>query len=367
MKYMIKKFIARFSTNIDGPLLWLILPIIILGLIILISASQFNTQLIVNQITNITIGLVVLFLIANMNPRRVLFYSPYLYILTILLLLAVYFFGSQSHGAKRWIDIWFISFQPSEVAKITLPLFIAWIYNYYQTNITLKTHLYSFFVLVIPCILIFKQPDLGTSVMIFLSGFIIIFLSGLSLKTILASASALIISFPFFWATLHTYQQNRILNLIDPTNDSLGAGYQAIQSIIAIGSGGFFGKGWSNGTQASLDFLPEVNTDFIFAVFAEEFGFFGILILFSFYGFILFRSFTLTTRMQNTFSKLVTASLIVSLFSGFIVNIAMVSGVIPIVGVPLPFMSYGGTSMVVSMATIGIIMSLYSQKSLIAN
>jgi rod shape determining protein RodA len=212
-----------------------------------------------------------------------------------------------------------------------------------------------------------KQPDLGTAILVLISGWVIIILAGLSLKIMLFGGFGFLLSLPYLWSMLHLYQQNRILSLIDPTRDPLGTGYQSIQSMIAIGSGGFLGKGWSYGGQTQLNFLPETSTDFIFSVYGEEFGFLGVIGIFIIYFFIIYRCFDMAKKMQNTFSRLITASLVITLFVSTFVNIAMVSGIIPIVGAPLPFISYGGTSMVVSLAMIGIIMSLHSHKSLIAN
>ena len=244
---------------------------------------------------------------------------------------------------------------------------IAWLYQQYQNKITLWLHFTAIILISIPVYLVLLQPDLGTSIMIALSGFLIIFLAGISWRLILSSMFVAILSSPLIWINLHAYQKNRIINMLDPFVDPLGAGYHTIQSMIAIGSGGGFGKGWGEGSQTNLNFLPEANTDFIFAVYSEEFGFFGVVIIFALFLLLIFRIFILANNMQSTFSKLLTVSLGVSIFSAIFVNIAMISGLVPIVGLPLPFMSYGGTSMVVSLASIGIIMSLNNHKTLIAN
>jgi rod shape determining protein RodA len=244
---------------------------------------------------------------------------------------------------------------------------IAWIYQQYQNKISLGLHFIAIFLICIPAYLVILQPDLGTSIMIALSGFLIIFLAGISWRLIISSIIITILSSPLIWINLHTYQKNRIINMLDPFVDPLGTGYHTIQSMIAIGSGGVFGKGWGEGSQTNLDFLPEANTDFIFAVYSEEFGFFGVTIIFVLFLLLIFRIFILANNMQSTFSKLLTVSLGVSIFSAIFVNIAMISGLAPIVGLPLPFMSYGGTSMVVSLASVGIIMSLNNHKTLIAN
>jgi len=356
-----------FFKNIDKILMLLVVFLLLIGLITLASASQQNINLIGNQILNILIGMALLISLSHIDPKRLLFYAPYLYIVSLILLLLVAFFGFQSHGAKRWINLLFFNLQPSEIIKITIPLMLAWLYHRFQNDISYKAHMMAFFILAIPCVMILKQPDLGTAILVLISGSIIIILAGLSLKIMLFGGFGFLLSLPYLWSMLHLYQQNRILSLIDPTRDPLGTGYQSIQSMIAIGSGGFLGKGWSYGGQTQLNFLPETSTDFIFSVYGEEFGFLGVFGIFIIYFFIIYRCFDMAKKMQNTFSRLITASLVITLFVSTFVNIAMVSGIIPIVGAPLPFISYGGTSMVVSLAMIGIIMSLHSHKSLIAN
>ena len=360
------KYLKIFE-NIDRFLITLILFLLIIGLITLSSASQQNNSLLVGQLINISLGIIFLVFLSNINPKQFIFYAPHIYIFSLILLISVSFFGFESHGAKRWLNLFIFNLQPSEVIKITIPLILAWLYHRFQNTINYKTHVMAFFILAIPCSIIFKQPDLGTSILIFLSGLIVIFLAGLSLKFILASIFSFLVFMPFLWSTLHLYQQNRILSLLDPGRDPFGTGYHSIQSMIAIGSGGLLGKGWSYGSQTQLNFLPEKTTDFIFSVYGEEFGFVGVVGILIIYFVILYRCIYLAIKMQDTFSRLITAALAFTLFSSSIVNIAMVSGLLPIVGAPLPFISYGGTSMVVSLSMIGIIMSLNSNKSLIAN
>ena len=364
---MLKHRLYNFLSNIDRILMALIMLLILVGLITLASATHQTTSLIGNQIINIIVGIMLLIFLSNINPKLFLFLAPHLYILSLILLISVVIFGFESHGAKRWINILFFNLQPSEIIKITIPIMVAWLYHRYQNNINYLTHSVALVILIIPCLIILKQPDLGTAIIIFFSGLIVIFLAGLSIKFILISILSILLASPFLWSTLHLYQQNRIISLIDPSHDPLGTGYHSIQSMIAIGSGGFLGKGWSYGGQTQLNFLPETSTDFIFSVFGEEFGFIGIIGIFILYFLILYRCFDMAQKMQNTFSRLTAAALVFTLFSSTFVNIAMVSGVLPIVGAPLPFISYGGTSMVVSLTMIGIIMSLHSNKSLIAN
>ncbi len=361
------KILNEFIKRIDGPLFSISFLLIILGLITLAGSNLETSKIIVNQMLNISVGLIIFTLVIFTNPRILFGYAPILFFLTIFLLVLVHFFGIESNGAKRWLAFGGLNLQPSELIKITLPLMIAWLYQNFQNKISLKVHLIAIFLILVPVYLVLLQPDLGTSIMIALSGFLIIFLAGISWRHILSSLVITILSSPIIWMNLHVYQKNRILNMLDPFADPLGTGYHTIQSMIAIGSGGGFGKGWGQGSQTNLNFLPEANTDFIFAVYAEEFGFFGVILIFALFLFLIYRIFNLANDMQDTFSKLLTVSLGASIFAAIFVNIAMISGLVPVVGLPLPFMSYGGTSMVVSLISIGIIMNLNNHKTLIAN
>ena len=361
------KILNEFIKRIDGPLFSISFLLIILGLITLAGSNLETSKIIVNQMFNISVGLIIFTLVIFTNPRILFGYAPILFFLTIFLLVLVHFFGIESNGAKRWLAFGGLNLQPSELIKITLPLMIAWLYQNFQNKISLKVHLIAIFLILVPVYLVLLQPDLGTSIMIALSGFLIIFLAGVSWRLILSSLVITILSSPIIWMNLHIYQKNRILNMLDPFADPLGTGYHTIQSMIAIGSGGGFGKGWGQGSQTNLNFLPEANTDFIFAVYAEEFGFFGVILIFALFLFLIYRIFNLANDMQDTFSKLLTVSLGASIFAAIFVNIAMISGLVPVVGLPLPFMSYGGTSMVVSLISIGIIMNLNNHKTLIAN
>ena len=361
------KILNEFIKRIDGPLFSISFLLIILGLITLAGSNLETSKIIMNQVLNISVGLIIFTLVIFTNPRILFGYAPILFFLTIFLLVLVHFFGIESNGAKRWLAFGGLNLQPSELIKITLPLMIAWLYQNFQNKISLRVHLIAIFLILVPVYLVLLQPDLGTSIMIALSGFLIIFLAGISWRLILSSLVITILSSPFIWMNLHIYQKNRILNMLDPFADPLGTGYHTIQSMIAIGSGGGFGKGWGQGSQTNLNFLPEANTDFIFAVYAEEFGFFGVILIFALFLFLIYRIFNLANDMQDTFSKLLTVSLGASIFAAIFVNIAMISGLVPVVGLPLPFMSYGGTSMVVSLISIGIIMNLNNHKTLIAN
>ena len=365
---MIKIHIFKdFFKSLDQTIIGCLIIILSTGLMALYSADQewfneFNAQLV-----NISIGLIALVFISKTSPKIIFFYVPFLYIIGIILLLWVKFFGFEVNGSQRWIDIGFMKFQPSELYKLVMPLMLAWFYQNNERAITHKVHVTAFIFMIIPFYFILIQPDLGTALMIAFSSVAIIFTAGLSKKIIAWSFIVISLSSPFIWKNLENYQQNRILSLFDPFKDALGAGYQTIQSLIALGSGGLIGKGWLNSSQTQLNFLPEATTDFIFAVYSEEFGFIGVLAILSIYIALLLRILFIVSKMQDTFSRLASLGLLVSLFAGVLVNLGMISGLLPIVGAPLPFFSYGGTSMVVSLVSIGIIMSLYNHKSLIAN
>ena len=359
--------IVKLFQEIDHYLFGLILIIITLGLFTLASSDQSGAALVVSQIINIIIGITLMFAVILMGPKKLFFFAPFLYIASLFLLLFVVFFGYESHGAQRWINLGFLKFQPSEVIKLTTPLMLAWHYAKNDADITLKQHLLALLIITIPFFLIFIQPDLGTALMISFVGLVIIFVAGLPIKFISISFILFLLSSPFLWGILEPYQQKRIMTLFDPFSDALGSGYQTIQSMIALGSGGLIGKGWGNATQTYLDFLPESSTDFIFAVFSEEFGFLGVISALILYLLIFYRCMFMVTRMQDTFSRILSLGILMSLFFGLIINLGMISGILPIVGVPLPLFSYGGTSMVVSLISIGIIMTLYNNKTLIAN
>jgi len=364
---MIIDNLKNLGSSIDQTIFACLTVILVVGLVTLYSADHSQTGEFISQIANITLGLIGLFVMSNTKPKIIFSYTPFIFIAGVILLIWVKFFGLESNGAQRWIDIGILKFQPSEIMKLAIPLTLAWFYQNNENNITVQSHVIASIILGIPFYLILTQPDLGTALMISFSTFAIIFSAGLARKFIISSSLLMLISSPFIWHGLEKYQQSRIISLLDPFHDALGAGYQTIQSLIALGSGGLIGKGWMNSSQTQLNFLPEATTDFIFAVYSEEFGFIGVLAILSVYIIFLLRLSFMASRMQDTFSRLATLGLIVSIFSGVLVNLGMISGLLPIVGAPLPFFSYGGTSMVVSLVSIGIIMSLYSQKSLIAN
>jgi len=318
------------------------------------------------QAINIMVALSCLWFVANIPPHQLERFALPLYIVGVLLLIGVALFGTISHGARRWLNIGIAQIQPSEIMRIALPMMLAWYFSQREGKPRTSDFVIGGLLLCIPVFLIMKQPDLGTSLLITASGFYILFLAGLSWKFLLGGATLLATLTPVFWSMLHDYQRKRIEILFDPTQDPLGAGYHTIQAMIAIGSGGIAGKGWLHGTQTQLDFLPERTTDFIFAVFSEEFGFRGNLLLLTLFSLIIMRGLMIASQAQSTFSRLLAGSITLTFFTYAFVNMGMVSGILPVVGVPLPFISYGGTSMVTLCLSFGILMSIQTHKTLVA-
>ncbi|WP_445115406.1 rod shape-determining protein RodA [Acinetobacter sp. WZC-1] len=346
---------------------WLCLFLImnaLLGLTVLYSASAQDTALVTRQAISFGIGFVVMFSLAQIPPKVYQAFSPYFYIIGVFGLLAVIIFGEIRMGAQRWIDIpGFGSVQPSEFMKIGMPLMIAWFLSRGPLPPGFRNVLASLLLIGIPFVLIAEQPDLGTSLLILASGIFVLFLSGLSWKMILGAVAAAGVLIPIAWAfLLHDYQRQRVLTLLNPEADALGTGWNIIQSKTAIGSGGFIGKGFLEGTQSHLHFLPEGHTDFIIAAFSEEFGLIGILILILIYFAMIFRILQISLNSFHNYGRLVAGAFGLSFFVYVFVNAGMVSGILPVVGVPLPFMSYGGTAIITLMATFGIVMSIHTHR-----
>ncbi len=351
--------------HVDWPLLVALLLLAGMGLIILYSASGQNMAVVQAQGLRVLLAFFIMLLLAQIVPYGIRFWSPWLYGLGLLLLLAVLVIGEIGKGAQRWLDLGFLTFQPSEIMKLAVPMMIAWYFAEAPLPANRKRLLIAGVLLVIPTLLVAKQPDLGTSLLIASSGIFVLLLAGLSLRFISIFLFIILASTPLAWNyLLHDYQRQRILTFINPENDPLGAGYHIIQSTIAIGSGGIYGKGWLNGTQSHLDFIPERSTDFIFAVFSEEFGFLGVLILISLYSFIIARGLIIASQAQDTYGRLLAGSITLTFFVYVFVNIGMVSGILPVVGVPLPLISYGGTSIVTLLAGFGILMSIHTHRKL---
>lgn len=348
--------------RLDPALLLGLLMLIGLGLTVLYSASGRSEMMMMRQGIRLGIAFAVMLVFAQVPPHQLRMWSPWLYGLGMIGLLLVFYIGDIGMGAQRWLDLGIVRFQPSEVMKLTVPMTLAWYFAGKPLPPGFWRVCWSALLLVMPMGLIAKQPDLGTALLVGSAGFMCLFLAGMRWRLLLAGGAAAMALMPVLWHYMHDYQRRRVLTFINPESDPLGAGYHIIQSKIAIGSGGIYGKGWLNGTQSHLDFLPERSTDFIFSVLAEEFGLFGELLLLSIYAFILFRCIRIAARARDTYSRILAGSLALTFFVYVFVNVGMVSGLLPVVGVPLPLVSYGGTSMVTLMAGFGILMSISSDR-----
>ncbi len=352
--------------HIDLPLLLGLLVLMSLGLFVVYSAGGQNIALVNRQIKSLCISLVIMLMVAQIPPNIYKKWAIPLFVMGVLMLVAVLLFGHVGKGAQRWLDLGFMKFQPSEIMKLIVPIMIAWYVSQYSLPAKLKHIVIAFLLMLIPTLLIVKQPDLGTSLLIASSGVFVIFLAGASWKLILTCSGLAGLFAPIHWFFfMKAYQKQRVLTFLNPEEDRLGAGYHIIQSKIAIGSGGASGKGWLQGTQSQLEFLPERHTDFIFSVFSEEFGLIGVSCLLLIYLFIVMRGLWIAVNAQQVFTKLLAGSLTLTFFVYVFVNIGMVSGLLPVVGVPLPLISIGGTSMVTLMASFGIIMSIATRKRFI--
>lgn len=364
---MINQIFHSLFKHVDSILMSCLLFTLLVGLFVLYSAAGQDFSRVNAQLINITVAIIIMWSVANVQPQLMERMAVPLYLLGILLLLGVALFGDISHGARRWLNLGVIKIQPSELMRIAMPMMLAWFFSKRESTLRITDFLIAFVILIIPVLFILKQPDLGTSLLVAASGFFVIFLAGLSWRFIIGGGIAFAALMPVFWSLLHDYQRRRIRILIDPTQDPLGAGYHIIQSTIAQGSGGLTGKGWLNGTQSQLDFLPERTTDFIFSVFSEEFGIVGNLLLLLLFSLIIFRGIVIASQARSTFSRLLAGSITLTFFIYAFVNIGMVSGILPVVGVPLPLISYGGTSMVTILLGFGILMSIQTHKKLVAS
>lgn len=364
---MISRLFSILVKHIDSFLMACLFFTLMVGLFVLYSASGQSFARIYAQGINIAVALSFMWAAANVGPNQLERIALPLYAIGVLLLIAVALFGSISHGARRWLSLGFTQIQPSEIMRIAMPMMLAWYFAKREGKPSMSDFAIGGLLLIVPVALIMKQPDLGTALLITASGFYVLFLAGLSWKLLLGGIVAFAASTPVLWSMLHDYQRRRIEILLDPTQDPLGAGYHTIQAIIALGSGGTAGKGWLNGTQAQLDFLPERTTDFIFAVFGEEFGLLGNVLLIVLFSLIIMRGLVIASQAQSTFSRLLAGSITLTFFTYAFVNMGMVSGILPVVGVPLPLISYGGTSMVTLCLSFGILMSIHTHKKLVAS
>ena len=362
---MINRLLAFLGRHIDRHLLAAIAALLLVGLITLYSASGESVSRIGGQLANIFVALTVMWIAANIPPHYLQRLALPVYLFGLLLLISVALFGEVVNGARRWLHVGVTRIQPSELMKVAVPLALAWYFDRYEAVLKLRDFAVGAVMLLVPVLLIAKEPDLGTALIITAGGCYVIFLAGLSWKILLGLAAAAAGSLPLLWSVMHDYQRQRILTLLDPNEDPLGAGYHTIQATIALGSGGFFGKGWLRGTQAHLDFLPERSTDFIFAVFSEEFGLFGNLVLVPLFLFVIGRGLFITYNASTLFTRLVAGAITLTFFTYVFVNMGMVSGLLPVVGVPLPLISYGGTSLVSILFAMGILMSIHTHKRLV--
>jgi rod shape determining protein RodA len=350
--------------RIDGPLLGGILLICTLGLVVLYSAVGESTRLLINQVIRLGVALIAMLVVAHMSPDFLRRWTPWGFLAGLVLLVLVLTTGEVGQGARRWLDLG-VRFQPSEIMKLAVPMMAAWYLHDRQLPPTAGQLLVLAMIIVVPTLLIARQPDLGTALLIAASGIIVIVLAGLSIRVMLGLAVLSVPGAFVLWNFMQEYQKQRVLTLLNPDSDPLGAGYNIIQSKIAIGSGGLFGKGWTNGSQAQLEYLPERDTDFIFAVMGEELGLMGVLALMCLYIFVIGRGLYIAMQAPDTYSRLLAGSISLTFFVYVFVNTAMVTGLVPVVGIPLPLVSFGGTSMVTLLAGFGILMSIHSHRKLL--
>ncbi len=363
---MIARLLHHLFAHLDGPLMGLLTLLLLVSSFTVYSASGGSTDRMLAQVSNIGIALTAMLLVSHVPPQRLMQFARAVYILGLVLLLAVALFGVVVNGSRRWLELGVTRIQPSELMRLAAPMMLAWYFHYKQATLGWKDFLAAAVLLFLPVGLIARQPDLGTSLLISASGFYVLYLAGLSWKVIAGAIVGLAAILPVAWNTLlHDYQRQRVLTLIDPSSDPLGAGYHIIQSTIAVGSGGVAGKGWMAGTQTHLEFLPERSTDFIFAVFSEEFGLVGNLLLLLLYGAVISRGLWLAASVPFLFGRLLAGAIVLTFFTYAFVNMGMVSGILPVVGVPLPLVSYGGTSMLTVMLGFGMLMSLATHKKLV--
>jgi rod shape determining protein RodA len=363
---MIRRIWSFLGGSIDGLLLFGVTLLLTLGVAVLYSASGESLGKVNSQLINLAVAAAAMWLVANVPPQHLARLAVPMYLAGTVLLVCVALFGDVVNGARRWLNVGVTRIQPSELMKIAVPLMLAWYYERYDQALKLRHHLAAALMMLIPIGLIARQPDLGTALLISASGFYVIFLAQIPWRVLLVLFVAGAASLPLLWSVLHDYQRQRVLTLLDPSQDPLGAGYHTIQSTIAVGSGGFDGKGWLKGTQAHLDFLPERTTDFIFAVYSEEFGFVGNMVLLGLYLLVVARGMVISANASTTFGRLLAGAITLTFFTYAFVNMGMVSGILPVVGVPLPLVSYGGTALVTLFLGFGILMSIETHKKLIA-
>ena len=352
--------------HLDLPLLLIVCVLSGIGLASIYSATASDGfWKLDRQIINMLGAAAVMLTVARTPPQTMMRYAVPLYVLGVVLLLAVALFGIVVNGSRRWISLIFVRIQPSEIMKVAMPMMLAWYFHKHESVLRARHYATAALLLIVPVVFILKQPDLGTSLLIIAAGFFVIFFAGLPWKVMFALVAVLGAALPMAWTLLHDYQRRRVMTLLDPTSDPLGAGYHIIQSTIAIGSGGTLGKGWLNGTQTHLEFIPEKHTDFIFAVFSEEWGLLGNGVLLILFTLLVGRGLMISAAAPTMFSRLLAGAVTLTLFIYAFVNMGMVSGILPVVGVPLPFISYGGTALITLMLGVGILMSIHTHRMLV--
>lgn len=355
--------VRPYFSVFDGPLSIIIFLLLCVGLMTVYSAGIDFPGRVEDQMRNIIVAFVVMWIAAIVPPQTLMRFAVPIYSFGIALLVAVAVFGMVKKGARRWINIGMV-IQPSEIMKIAMPLMLAWYFQQREGMVRWREFLVAALLVAVPVGLIARQPDLGTALLVLAAGFYVIFLAGLSWKVLIGLLVAVCASLPVLWSVLHDYQRERVMMLIDPTSDPLGKGFHIIQSTIAVGSGGVTGKGWLQGTQAHLEFIPERTTDFIFAVYSEEFGLMGNLVLLVLYLLLIGRGLIIAANAPTFFTRLLAGAITMIFFTYAFVNMGMVSGILPVVGVPLPFMSYGGTALMTLGLGTGILMSIQRHRKL---
>jgi rod shape determining protein RodA len=363
--YPLRRLRARIVEGIDPPLLAIALALSMLGLAVLYSASYGNATRVATQLANLAVALAAMWAVAQVSPQRLARLALPAYAAGLALLVAVALGGEVVNGARRWLNLGILRFQPSEMMKIAAPMMLAWYFHRREGAIRLRDFAAAGLLLAMPVALILRQPDLGTATLVAAAGFYVIFFAGIGWKVLAGLGVLALASAVPLWGLLHEYQRRRILTLLDPAQDPLGAGYHTIQSTIAVGSGGLAGKGWLNGSQTHLEFIPERHTDFIFAVYSEEFGLLGNIVLLALYALLIARGLAIAAQAATLFARLLAGAITLVFFTYAFVNMGMVSGVLPVVGVPLPFISYGGTALATLFLGIGILMGIHRHRKLV--
>jgi rod shape determining protein RodA len=361
---VINRLFSLIGRHLDRQLLILVTILLVVGTLVLFSASGANMERTSTHMVNIAIAVAIMWIAANIPLHYLSSIALPLYLFGLILLVVVDLIGIEAKGAQRWLNLGFIRIQPSELMKIAVPMMLAWYFDRYEAVLRFRNYVTATVLVVVPVLLIARQPDLGTALLVAAAGFYVLFLAGLSMRVLIGTIMLALAALPFLWDSLHDYQKQRVLTLLDPMQDPLGAGYHTIQSTIAMGSGGFLGKGWLNGTQSQLEFLPERSTDFIFAVYGEEFGLLGNLVLITLFALLIARGLIIAANAPTMFSRLLAGGITLTFFTYVFVNMGMVGGLLPVVGVPLPLISYGGTALVTLLFGVGVLMSISTNRRL---